>query len=180
MLEYVPAHFKVIRTVRPKLSCTQCDNILQQPAPHRPIAGGMAGPGLLAHVITGKYADHIPLYRQSEIYEREGIDLERSTLADWVGGATRTLEPLVERLRRHVLEATKLHADDTPIPVLAPGNGKTKTGRLWTYVRDDRPSGSTEPPLGPTWWSSSPRGGHGAQAHRRLRLQRPRPCQRFP
>lgn len=154
MLEYVPAHFKVIRTIRPKLSCTRCDAIVQQPAPHRPIAGGMAGPGLLAHVITGKYADHIPLYRQSEIYEREGIDLERSTLADWVGGAMRTLEPLVERLRRHVLEATKLHADDTPIPVLAPGNGKTKTGRLWTYVRDDRPSGSTEPPA--VWFAYSP------------------------
>jgi transposase len=154
MLEYVPAHFKVIQTVRPKLCCTRCDSILQQPAPHRPIAGGMAGPGMLAHVITGKYADHLPLYRQSEIYEREGIDLERSTLADWVGGATRTLEPLVEQLRRYVLEALKLHADDTPIPVLAPGNGKTKTGRLWTYVRDDRPSGSMEPPA--VWFAYSP------------------------
>jgi transposase len=154
MLEYVPAYFKVVRTVRPKFSCTRCDSILQQPAPHRPIAGGMAGPRMLAHVITGKYADHIPLYRQSEIYEREGIDLERSTLADWVGGATRTLEPLVERLRRYVVEAVKLHADDTPIPVLAPGNGKTKTGRLWTYVRDDRPSASTEPPA--VWFAYSP------------------------
>jgi transposase len=154
MLEYVPAQYKVIRTVRPKLSCTRCDRILQQPAPHRPIAGSMAGPGLLAHVIVAKYADHLPLYRQSEIYEREGIDIERSTLADWVGGASKTLEPLVARLRQHVLNAPKLHADDTPVPVLAPGNGKTKTGRLWTYVRDDRPSGSTEPPA--VWFAYSP------------------------
>jgi len=113
MLEYVPAQYKVIRTVRPKLSCRRCDRIVQQPAPHRPIAGGLAGPGMLAHVIVGKYSDHLPLYRQSEIYEREGVDIERSTLADWVGGATRTLEPLVERLRRYVLDARKLHADDT-------------------------------------------------------------------
>jgi transposase len=154
MLEYVPARFKVIRTVRPKLSCTRCDRILQEPAPHRPIAGGMAGPGMLAHVIVSKYADHLPLYRQSDIYEREGVDIERSTLADWVGGATRTLEPLVEKLRQYVVEAEKLHADDTPIPVLAPGNGKTKTGRLWTYVRDDRPMGSLEPPA--VWFAYSP------------------------
>jgi transposase len=154
MLEYVPAQYKVIRTVRPKLSCTRCDRIVQQPAPHRPIAGGLAGPAMLAHVIVGKYADHLPLYRQSEIYEREGIDIERSTLADWVGGATRTLEPLVERLRQYVLGATKLHADDTPVPVLAPGNGKTKTGRLWTYVRDDRPAGSADRPA--VWFAYSP------------------------
>jgi transposase len=154
MLEYVPARFKVVRTVRPKLSCTRCDRILQEPAPHRPIASGMAGPAMLAHVIVAKYSDHLPLYRQSDIYEREGIDIERSTLADWVGGASKTLEPLVERVRQHVLDGTKLHADDTPVPVLAPGNGKTKTGRLWTYVRDDRPAGSMEPPA--VWFAYSP------------------------
>jgi len=146
MLEYVPARFKVIRTVRPKFNCTRCDRIVQEPAPHRPIERGMAGPGLLAHVLVAKYSDHLPLYRQSEIYEREGVELERSTLADWVGGASRTLEPLVDALRQYVLKAGKLHADDMPVPVLAPGNGKTKTGRLWTYVRDDRPAGSTEAP----------------------------------
>jgi transposase len=91
ILEYVPAHFKVIRTVRPKLSCTRCDRIVQEPAPHRPIERGLAGPGLLAHVLVAKYADHLPLYRQSEIYEREGVELDRSTLADWVGGVSRTL-----------------------------------------------------------------------------------------
>src|SRR5262244_142621 len=153
-LELVPARFKVIRTVRPKLSCTRCDRIVQEPAPHRPIARGMAGPDLLAHVVVSKYADHLPLYRQTEIYARQGVELDRSTLADWVGGVTRTLEPLVEAIQDHVLEATKLHADDVPVPVLAPGNGKTKTGQLWTYVRDDRPSGSEDAPA--VWFAYSP------------------------
>ena len=134
MLEYVPASFVVIRHVRTKLSCTKCDCIVQAEAPSRPIARGMAGPGLLAHVLVSKYCDHLPLYRQSEIYARQDVELERSTLADWVGGSAQLLEPLVEALRRHVTAASKLHADDTPVPVLAPGNGKTKTGRLWTYV----------------------------------------------
>ena len=89
-----------------------------------------------------KYADHLPLYRQSEIYAREGVELDRSTMADWVGGASRTLQPLVDALMKYVLSAEKLHGDDVPVPVLEPGNGKTKTGRLWTYVRDDRPAGS--------------------------------------
>src|SRR6267154_2184455 len=140
MLEYVPASFVVIRHVRTKLSCTKCDCIVQAEAPSRPIERGVAGPGLLAHVLVSKYCDHQPLYRQSEIYARQDVELERSTLADWVGGSARLLEPLVEALRRYVIAAGKLHADDTPVPVLAPGNGKTKTGRLWTYVRDDRPA----------------------------------------
>jgi transposase len=162
ILEYVPAQYKVIRTVRPKLSCTRCDCIVQQPAPHRPIDRGLAGPGLLAHVLVGKYADHLPLYRQSEIYQRDGIELERSTLTGWVGRASQTLEPLVDALKQYVLEASKLHGDDTPVPVLAPGNGKTKTGRLWTYVRDDRPAGSPEAPA--VWFAYSPdrKGEHPA------------------
>ena len=161
-LEYVPARFKVIRTVRPKLSCTRCDRIVQQPAPHRPIERGLAGPGLLAHVMVSKYADHLPLYRQSEIYERVGVELERSTLAGWVGGTSRTLEPLVEALKQYVTDADKLHGDDIPVPVLAPGNGKTKTGRLWTYVRDDRPAGSAQAPA--VWFAYSPdrKGEHPA------------------
>jgi transposase len=130
ILEYVPARFKVIRQVRPKLACACCERIVQAEAPSRPIERGMAGPGLLAHVLVSKYCDHLPLYRQSEIYAREGVELERSTLADWVGGTSALLASLVEALRRHVMSATKLHADDTPVPVLAPGNGKTKTGRL--------------------------------------------------
>jgi transposase len=154
VLEYVPARFKVIRTVRPKFNCTGCDRIVQEPAPHRVIDRGLPGPGLLAHVLVAKYADHLPLYRQSEIYARDGVELERSTLADWVGAASRTLEPLVDALRKYVLSAEKVHADDIPVPVLAPGNGKTKTGRLWTYVRDDRPAGSAEAPA--VWFAYSP------------------------
>ena len=145
VLEYIPERFKVIRHVRPKLRCGQCQTIVQQPAPSRPIARGLAGPGLLAHVIVSKYTDHLPLYRQSAIFAREGIDLDRSTLADWVGGVSALLDPLIEAIGRHVLAAEKLHADDTPVPVLSPGRGSTKTGRLWTYVRDDRPAGSEEP-----------------------------------
>jgi len=166
MLEYVPARFKVIRHVRPKLSCAACDRIVQAPAPSRPIARGVAGPGLLAHVLVSKYADHLPLYRQSEIYAREGVDLERSTLADWVGGASSLLEPLVEALRRYVFDCGKLHADDTPVPVLAPGTGKTKIGRLWTYVRDDRPAGDTAAPA--VWFAYSPdRKGEHPERHLR-------------
>ena len=154
MLEYVPARFQVIQIVRPKLSCAACSRIVQAPAPSRPIERGLAGPGLLAHVLVSKYADHSPLYRQSEIYAREGVELDRSTLTDWVAGCGRLLQPLAEELRRYVMAAVKLHADDTPVPVLAPGQGKTKLGRLWTYVRDDRPAGDTASPA--VWFGYSP------------------------
>jgi transposase len=163
-LEYVPARFKVIRTVRPKLSCAGCSQIVQAPAPNRPIDRGLAGPGLLAHVLVSKYSDHLPLYRQSEIYQREGVELDRSTLADWVGGVSRTVRPLVDALKKYVLSAEKLHGDDVPVPVLAPGNGKTKTGRLWTYVRDDRPAGSGA--AAAVWFAYSPdRKGEHPAAH---------------
>jgi transposase len=166
VLEYVPDSFKVIRHVRPKLSCQHCERIVQAPAPSRPIARGLAGPGLLAHVLVSKYADHLPLYRQCEIYERQGIELERSTLADWVGGTSALLDPLVEALRRYVMAAGKLHADDTRVPVLAPGTGKTKTGRLWTYVRDDRPAGDQAAPA--VWFAySADRGGEHPEQHLR-------------
>src|SRR5947209_6446426 len=141
MLEYVPASFVVIRHVRTKLSCTKCDCIVQAEAPSRPIERGLAGPGLLAHVLVSKYCDHLPLYRQSEIYARQSVELERSTMADWVGGTAQLQEPLVEALRRYAIAAGKLHADDTPVPVLAPGNGKTKTGRPWAYAPYARPPG---------------------------------------
>src|ERR1700733_10177883 len=164
MLERVRACFKVIRHVRPKLSCDACDRIMQAPAPSRPIDRGLAGPGLLAHVLVSKYADHLPLYRQSEIYAREGVDLDRSTLAGWVGETSELLAPLVEAVRAHVMAASKLHADDTPVPVLAPGNGKTKIGRLWTYVRDDRPCGDTIAPA--VWFAYSPdRKGENPRQH---------------
>jgi transposase len=164
MLEWVPEHFKVIRQVRPKLACACCDKIVQAEAASRPIERGMAGPGLLAHVLVSKYCDHLPLYRQAEIYARDGVELDRSTMAEWVGGCSRLLEPLVAALRRHVMSAGKLHADDTPVPVLAPGNGKTKTGRLWTYVRDDRPWGDQTPPA--VWFAYTPdRKGEHPKAH---------------
>lgn len=164
MLEYVPERFKVIRHVRTKVVCIRCDRIVQAMAPSRPIERGIAGPGLLAHVLVSKYCDHLPLYRQSEIYARAGVPLERSTLAEWVGGCSRLLKPLVEELRRHVMSAVKLHGDDTPVPVLAPGLGKTKTGRLWTYVRDDRPSGDSVPPA--VWFCYTPdRKGEHPRAH---------------
>ncbi|MEZ0190466.1 IS66 family transposase [Ralstonia solanacearum] len=153
-LEYVPASFRVIRHVRPKLACTCCDHIAQAAAPSRPIERGVAGPGLLAHVLVSKFADHLPLYRQSAIYAREGVELDRSLLAKWVGHSANLLQPLVDALRRHIMAATKLHADDTPVPVLAPGNGKTKTGRLWVYVRDDRNSGDITPPA--VWFAYTP------------------------
>jgi transposase len=166
MLEYLPECFRVIRYVRPKLSCRHCERIVQAAAPSRPIARGRAGPGLLAHVLISKYADHLPLYRQCEIYERQGVELERSTLADWVDGCSKLLAPLVEALRRYVMAAGKLHADDTRVPVLAPGQGKTKTGRLWTYVRDDRPAGDTAAPA--VWFAYSPdRGGEHPVEHLR-------------
>jgi transposase len=167
MLEYIRSSFKVLRHVRPKLSCDACDRIVQAPAPSRPIDRGLAGPGLLAHVLVSKYADHQPLYRQSEIYAREGVDLDRSTLAGWVGATSELLAPLAEAVRDHVLAASKLHADDTPVPVLAPGNGKTKIGRLWTYVRDDRPSGDTTAPA--VWFTYSPdRKGERPRQHLKL------------
>jgi transposase len=152
-LERVPATYKVIRHVRPKFACAGCERVVEAPAPARPIERGLPGPGLLAHVLVSKYGDHQPLYRQSEIFAREGIDLDRSTLAGWVGAASQLLAPLVDTIREHVLAGSKIHADDTPVPVLAPGNGKTKTGRLWTYVRDDRPAGEDTPPA--VWFAYS-------------------------
>lgn len=138
VLEYVPGRFRVTRHVRPKLSCNRCDAISQAPAPGLPVPRGRAGSGLLAHVIVSKFADHLPLYRQSQIYAREGVEISRSTMADWLGQASWLLQPLVNRIADHVMDSVKLHADDTPVPVLAPGTGKTATGRLWVYLRDNR------------------------------------------
>jgi transposase len=138
-LEYVPGRFVVNRIVRPRMACACCETFHQAELPSRPIERGRPGPGLLAHVLVNKYADHSPLYRQSQIFSREGIDLDRSTLADWVGKSTALLEPLADAIARHVLKGQALFADDTPVKLLAPGSGKTRTTRLWTYVRDERP-----------------------------------------
>lgn len=153
-LEYVPARFKVIRHERDKFACRGCDTVITAPMPARPIEKGLAGPGLLAHVLVSKYVDHLPLYRQSLMFEREGIELERSTLAGWVGQTAQMMAPLGEALGRYVRAGGKLHADDTPVPVLKPGKGRTKTGRFWTYVRDDRPAGQDHPAA--VWFRYSP------------------------
>ncbi len=145
-LDYVPGYFQVIRHVRPKLACTACVRIVQASAPSRPIERGLPTAGLLAQVVASKYADHCPLYRQEGIYRRAGVELPRATLASWVRECADLLDPLVSALGRYVLSAEKLHADDTPVPVLSPGQGRTKTGRLWAYVRDDRPSSGVDPP----------------------------------
>ena len=162
-LEYVPETFKVVRHVRPKFTCTGCDRVVEAPAPSRPIERGLAGPSLLAHVIVSKFGDHLPLLRQSEIYARQGVEISRSTLAGWVGASSDLLAPLVDAIQKHVLAGRKLHADDTPMPVLAPGNGKTKTGRLWTYVRDDRPAGKNTAPAVWFAYSADRKGEHPRQ-----------------
>ncbi len=163
-LEYVPESFKVIRHVRPKFACAACERVVEAAAPSRPIERGLAGPALLAHVLVSKFCDHQPLYRQSEMYARQGVEIERSTLAGWVGASSALLDPLVDALREHVLAGRKIHADDTPMPVLAPGTGKTKTGRLWTYVRDERPAGEKTAPA--VWFAySEDRKGEHPRAH---------------
>ena len=158
MLELIPRQWKVIQHVREKFSCRACEAITQPPAPSHPIARGRAGAGLLAHILFAKYGLHLPLNRQSAVYAREGIELDVSTLADWVGAAAATLMPLVEVIRSHVFAAERIHADDTTVPVLA--KGKTRTGRLWTYVRDDRPFGGRDPPAAAFFYSADRSGAH--------------------
>ena len=146
ILDYIPGHFEIVRHIRPALSCRRCETMAQKPMPALPIERGQAGAGLLAHILVSKYCDHLPLYRQSGIYAREGVELDRATMAAWVGKVTALATPLVEAVADHVMAAEKLHVDDTPVPVLAPGTGKTKTGRLWVYLRDERPFGGRAPP----------------------------------
>jgi transposase len=161
-LELIPRQWKVIQHVREKFSCRACEAISQPPAPSHPISRGRAGPKLLAHILFSKYGLHLPLNRQSAVYAREGIDLDVSTLADWVGAAAATLMPLVEAIRAHVFAAERIHADDTTVPVLA--KGKTRTGRLWTYVRDDRPFAGPGPPAAVFFYSRD-RGGEHPEQH---------------
>ena len=162
-LEYVPGRFVVNRITRPRFACSGCDRFTQSPLPSRPIERGRPGPGLLAHVLVSKYADHLPLYRQSQLYAREGIDLERSTMADWVGRTTTLLAPLAEAVAKHVLDGAAIHADDTPVQMLAPGTGRTRTARLWAYVRDERPWGSGAPPAALYRFSPDRKGVHPAR-----------------
>jgi transposase len=146
-LDIVPAQFRVLVTRRPKYACRNCeDGVLQAPAPARLIEGGLPTEATVAQVLVSKYADHLPLYRQAQIYARQGINLDRSTLADWVGHAAWHLRPLHERLLTKLKGAVRLFADETTAPVLDPGRGRTKTGQLWAYAADDRPWGGSDPP----------------------------------
>ncbi len=164
VLDYVPGHFEVIRHVRPKYACHACDAITQAPPPPMPTPRGRATPSMLAHLLVAKYCDHLPLYRQAEIYARDGVELDRSTLCDWVGQAAWLLDPVAAAIRRHVFAGEKIHGDDTTVPVLAPGLGRTRTGRLWAYVRDDRPFAGEAPPAAAYFYSPD-RGGEHPAAH---------------
>jgi len=157
-LEVIPRQWKVIQHVREKFSCRACEKISQPPAPSHPIARGRAGPQLLAQVLFSKYALHLPLNRQSAAYKDEGIDLDVSTLADWVGACAASLEPLTDAIKAHVFAAERIHADDTTVKVLA--KHKCRTGRLWTYVRDDRPFAGSAPPAAVFFYSRDRAGIH--------------------
>ena len=157
-LERIPARWVVIQHVRERVSCADCESIAQNPAPFHPIPRGRAGPNLLAEVMMAKFGLHLPLHRQSQRFAHEGVPIDVSTLAGWVGAVTTALSPLVARIEAHVREADRLHLDDTPVPVLA--KGKTRTGRLWTVVRDDRPFGGPEPPAAAYFYSPDRSGAH--------------------
>jgi transposase len=158
IIDYVPASFKVTRYIRPRCVCKTCEEIVQSPPPAKVIEKGKAGPGLLAHVIIQKYCSHMPLYRQSVMYGYEGIDLSRSTMAHWVAQCSKILDPLVEEIKKSILSSPHIHADDTPVKVLAPGLGKTKIGRLWCYVLDGRPHGTDVPPAACYFYSEDRKG----------------------
>jgi transposase len=172
-LDVAPVQWRVVRTIRPKYSCRSCEKIAQAPAPVKAVTRGKATFATLAHVIVSKFDHHLPLYRQSEMKAKgtsrlrrtdraagmspevaQGVDIDRSTLAGWTGQASALLDPIINRIREEGLKASKIHTDDTPVPVLDPGRGKTATGRLWTYVVDDRASGSATPPL--AWYRFTP------------------------
>jgi transposase len=163
MLDIVPAQLRVKVIRRPRYGCRACaEAVVQAPAPERPITGGMATEALLAHVLVAKFSDHLPLYRQAQIFARQGIELDRSTLGDWVGRACWWLEPLWRLLRRHVMSSTRIFADDTRLPVLDPGRGRTKAGRLWGYAVDDRPWGGETPPAVVYLYAEDRKGEHPA------------------
>ena len=152
-LEYIPGRFIVNRIVRPRMACACCEMFHQAALPSRPIERGRPGPGLLAHVLVNKFTDHAPLYRQSQIFARERVDLDRSTLTGWVGASTALLEPLADAIGRHVRAGQAIFADDTPVKMQAPGTGKTTPARLWTYARDERPWNGEAPPA--AWYQFS-------------------------
>ena len=160
-LECEPRRWKIVEHVREKFTCRDCEAITEPPAPSHPIPRGFAGPSLLAMVLVAKFLLHQPLNRQSETFAREGVEIDTSTLADRVGACVATLNPIVQLLRAHVLAAERIHADDTTVPVLA--KKKTKTGRLWVYLRDDRPFGGQDPPAAFFEYSPSRHGEYPRQ-----------------
>lgn len=160
VLKYIPGRFEVERHVRPVCSCRKCETMVQAPMPALPIPRGEADASVLAHVAVAKYCDHLPLYRQSEIYDRDGVDLDRSKLADWNGKSAWLLEPLAQKIGEHVMAGSVIHGDDTPVKVLAPGNGKTKTGRFWAYLRDERPHLGPAPPAVVYYYTPDRKGEH--------------------
>ena len=145
ILERIPESYKVIKYIRPRCACTNCDNIVQAYTPSKVIDKGIAGPGLLADIFVNKFSNHLPAYRQSQMFEREGIDIPRSTISSWLGQGAQLLEPIAELIREYVISCNQIHGDDTPVKVLNPGTKKTKTGRMWVYVNDGRPRGDDSP-----------------------------------
>lgn len=158
VLERIPESFKVIRYIRPRCACTTCDNIVQAYAPSKVIDKGIPGPGLLAHIFAQKFCNHIPAYRQSQIYSREGIELSRSTISSWLGQGAKLLEPIADKIKEYIFAANQIHGDDTPVKVLDPGKGETKTGRIWVYVKDGRPSNDLSPVAACYYYSSDRKG----------------------
>ena len=173
-LDVIPAQYRVIITHRPRLACRACEKIVEAPAPEHLIKSGLPTEAMVASVLVAKYGWHLPLYRQAKMLASQGIDLDRSTLAFWVGYAAAELMPLYERLKANLLASAKLAVDETPVPVLDPGRGQTKTGYFWAIARDDRPWGGTGPPA--VVYSYAPgRGGEHLEACRHWRSPRPRP-----
>jgi transposase len=157
---YIPARFEVVRHVRPACSCRKCETMVQAPMPELPIPRGMVDASFLAHIAVAKFCDHIPLYRQAEIYARSGLDIDRGLLAEWLGHVAWLIRPLVDLIAAQVMAGRVIHADDTPVPVLAPGAGKTRTGRQWVYLRDERPHGGAAPPAVLYRYTPDRRGEH--------------------
>lgn len=164
ILERVPESYKVIKYIRPRCACINCDNIVQAYTPSKVIDKGIAGPGLLADIFVNKFSNHLPAYRQSQMLEREGIDISRSTISSWLGQGAQLLEPIANLIREYVISCNQIHGDDTPVQVLNPGTGKTKTGRMWVYVNDGRPRGD-DSPLAAGYYYSPDRKGERPEEH---------------
>ena len=158
ILERIPESYKVIKYIRPRCACTNCDNIVQAYTPSKVIDKGIAGPGLLADIFVNKFSNHLPAYRQSQMFEREGIDISRSTISSWLGQGAKLLEPIADLIREYVISCNQIHGDDTPVKVLNPGTKKTKTGRMWVYVNDGRPRGDDSPAAAGYYYSPDRKG----------------------